>query len=129
MTIISGSLKQPWSNPTPSPKPIPDSPTQRNLSFIAIQEQQRQQQTVPNRGKMSLREIQEQEAANQQESEFLEWWAAEEEKVRLANVIRSDEGVQRGKFKAGTNNRRKRGRVKDPRDPNVLQGGISIPGS
>jgi len=54
-----------------------------NMSFWDIQRQQKLEQHLPaHKVKVSLLEIQEQEAAQQQEEEFLRWWAAEEERVR-----------------------------------------------
>jgi len=42
--------------------------------------------------KRSLRDIQEEERARQQEADFLRWWAAEEERVRLEMSGRVAEG-------------------------------------
>ncbi|THH07852.1 hypothetical protein EW145_g3098 [Phellinidium pouzarii] len=57
-------------------------------SFLAIQQQQRDQGTVPTKAK-SLREIQDEEQARQEaekarleEAEFMKWWAAEEDRIR-----------------------------------------------
>lgn len=55
--------------------------------------------------KQSLRDIQEEEQARQQEADFLKWWAAEEERVRL-------EMLEQG---------RERERVADPRAGASLQ--------
>ena len=52
-------------------------------SFAAIQQQQRDQGATPNKSKKSLLEIQEEEQARQAEVDFLKWWAAEEERIRL----------------------------------------------
>lgn len=53
------------------------------MSFAAIQLAQLEQETVPAKDKRSLKEIQEEEQARQAEADFLKWWAAEEERVKL----------------------------------------------
>lgn len=53
------------------------------MSFVAIQQLQLEQGLPAGKDKRSLREIQEEEQAQQQEAGFLKWWAAEEERVRL----------------------------------------------
>lgn len=53
------------------------------MSFVAIQELQREQEnTTPKKDRRSLKEIQEEEQARQVEDDFLRWWAAEEERMR-----------------------------------------------
>ncbi|KDQ61981.1 hypothetical protein JAAARDRAFT_528626 [Jaapia argillacea MUCL 33604] len=53
-------------------------------SFVAIQQMQLDQVAGSSKGKhQSLREIQEEENARRAEEDFLKWWAAEEERVRL----------------------------------------------
>lgn len=70
----------------PSPQPSTPPTTQADgMSFVAIQELQREQETPQVKDKRSLKEIQEEEQAQQQEEEFLRWWAAEEERVRQEN--------------------------------------------
>lgn len=44
--------------------------------------------------KRSLRDIQEEERARQQEADFLKWWAAEEERVRLVMLEQEQEQEQ-----------------------------------
>ena len=53
------------------------------MSFVAIQLAQLEQETVPVKDKRSLKEIQEEEQARQVEEDFLKWWTAEEERVKL----------------------------------------------
>lgn len=53
------------------------------MSFMAIQQLQLDQGFAPMNDKRSLRKIQEEEQARQAEDDFLKWWAAEEERVRL----------------------------------------------
>ncbi|KAF9224282.1 hypothetical protein BS17DRAFT_780823 [Gyrodon lividus] len=55
-------------------------------SFAEIQRMQQMQGTSMPNDKRSLREIQEEEQARQQEAEFLKWWAAEEERVQLETL-------------------------------------------
>ena len=52
------------------------------MSFAAIQQAQ-QEQGAPVRDKRSLKEIQEEERDLQAEADFLVWWTAEEERLRL----------------------------------------------
>ncbi|KAJ7461488.1 hypothetical protein FB451DRAFT_1404722 [Mycena latifolia] len=74
-----------WTQPPPAPVVAPASPTPvSGVSFVAIQQLQLEQgQGTSSRDKRSLREIQEEEKARQAEADFLKWWAAEEERVRL----------------------------------------------
>lgn len=53
------------------------------MSFAAIQKLQLEQAIPQAKDKRSLRDIQVEEEARQQEDDFLRWWAAEEERVRL----------------------------------------------
>ena len=53
------------------------------MSFVAIQELQREQGGKGKEKKRSLKEIQEEEQARRVEAEFLAWWAAEEERLRV----------------------------------------------
>lgn len=60
---------------------VTDSPAPAQMSFAAIQQQQRE--LVPQtKSKRSLREIQEEERAKQEEEEFLKWWTAEEQRLK-----------------------------------------------
>lgn len=56
------------------------SPT-TGMSFLAIQHSQ-QARVAPPKDKRSLREIQEEEHALQEEADFLIWWTAEEERLQ-----------------------------------------------
>ncbi|KAJ7286245.1 hypothetical protein C8J57DRAFT_1446850 [Mycena rebaudengoi] len=71
-----------WTQPPPAPITAPSSPVS-GVSLVAIQQLQREQGTSTVRDKRSLREIQEEEKARQAEEDFLKWWTAEEERVRL----------------------------------------------
>lgn len=62
--------------------PVATTSTPTNgISFLAIQLSQ-QEQLAPVKDKRSLREIQDEERALQEEADFLKWWAAEEERVQ-----------------------------------------------
>ncbi|GJE93782.1 hypothetical protein PsYK624_099430 [Phanerochaete sordida] len=65
---------QPSVQPSPAPAAAP--------SFVAIQELQREQGGRGKARTRSLKEIQAEEAARRVEEEFLEWWAAEEVRLR-----------------------------------------------
>ena len=59
------------------------------MSFVAIQELQRELEANPGGSKdkkRSLKEIQEEEQARQVEADFLRWWAEEEERLRLEQI-------------------------------------------
>ncbi|KAJ7085719.1 hypothetical protein B0H15DRAFT_846085 [Mycena belliarum] len=79
------SISKAWTQPPPAPAAAaPSSPTPvSGVSFVAIQQLQLEQGTSSGRDKQSLREIQEEEKARQDEADFLKWWAAEEERVKL----------------------------------------------
>jgi hypothetical protein len=57
------------------------------MSFVAIQQLQLEQIAGHTKDKRSLLEIQEEEKALQQEADFLAWWTAEENRVRLEAEI------------------------------------------
>lgn len=67
-----------WTRPPIEPVASPSS----GMSFAAIQQAQ-QDQGTPVRDKRSLKEIQEEERDLQAEADFMVWWTAEEERVRL----------------------------------------------
>ena len=85
----------------------------------------------------SLREIQEQEAADRQEEEFLRWWAAEEERIQRNSTSEQRQDLQesnrRGKSMGGRSNARGRenARKAKSRDnkPGLLPGSVSVHGS
>ncbi|KAJ7709467.1 hypothetical protein B0H17DRAFT_1028081 [Mycena rosella] len=72
-----------WTQPPPAPVAAPSSAAVSGMSLVAIQQLQLEQGTSSGRDKRSLREIQEEEKARQAEADFLKWWAAEEERVKL----------------------------------------------
>ena len=57
------------------------------MSFAEIQAMQRVQETASTRDRRSLRQIQEEERARTEEEQFLRWWAEEEERVRLEQLV------------------------------------------
>jgi hypothetical protein len=67
------------------------------LSFAAIQQLQLDQGFVPVLDKRSLLEIQEEEQARQAEDDFLKWWAAEEERVKLESQTGHEQGLRKAK--------------------------------
>lgn len=70
---------QPSVQPSASLAAAPAS----GMSFVAIQELQREQGGRGKEKMRSLKEIQEEEQARRVEAEFLAWWAAEEERLRV----------------------------------------------
>ena len=69
------------------PPALESSPPETLVSFVAIQQLQLDQGTHSGKHKRSLREIQEEEYARQAEENFLKWWTAEEERVKMQNSI------------------------------------------
>ncbi|KAF8589240.1 hypothetical protein K439DRAFT_1527185 [Ramaria rubella] len=66
-----------------TPVPVHDPVPVTGLSFAAIQQLQRDQnETLEPKGKRSLRDIQAEERAKQEEEDFLRWWTAEEQRVK-----------------------------------------------
>jgi len=57
------------------------------MSFAEIQAMQRVQETASTRDRRSLRQIQEEERARTEEEQFLRWWAEEEERVRIEQLV------------------------------------------
>jgi len=80
--VSSSSSSKAWTLPPVEPV-VARSPPTTGMSLVAIQQLQLEQGLPSSKDKRSLREIQEEERAQQQEAEFLKWWAAEEERVRL----------------------------------------------
>ncbi len=72
-----------WSLPPVQP-PTKTTPV-TGMSFVAIQDSQKQLAT-PVKDTRSFREIQEEEQSLQVEADFLKWWTAEEERVRLEEL-------------------------------------------
>lgn len=90
LMCISNLYRGPaWTLPPVQPV-VDSSPLGPNqsLSFAAIQQLQLDQGFVPALDKRSLLEIQEEEQARQAEDDFLKWWAAEEERVKLESQAR-----------------------------------------
>lgn len=97
-----------WALPPPQPTSAVQSTT--GMSFLAIQQSELDRLAsdgVAGKDKRSLREIQEEEAALQAEADFLAWWTAEEERIRLETQTAETSGRaggasrRRGKGKAG----------------------------
>ncbi|THH16852.1 hypothetical protein EW146_g3853 [Bondarzewia mesenterica] len=84
-----------WTLPPVQPV-VQSSLSSSTMSFAAIQQLQHEQGIVPIKDKRSLKEIQEEERARQTEEEFLKWWAAEEERVRLESAIASASAQRAG---------------------------------
>jgi len=82
--------------------------------------QELQGTTSTSKDKRSLRDIQEEERARQQEADFLKWWAAEEERVRL-EMLEQEQGLGRVMgARGGTNHQNKnKGGKPRPRKPKV----------
>ncbi|RDB25530.1 BTB/POZ domain-containing protein 1 [Hypsizygus marmoreus] len=99
--VITPTKQAPSSSSTPGPSTIrrtsnsnkawtqsqtlafPSPPT-TGMSFIAIQQLELDQVAGGSgKDKRSLREIQEEEQALQEEADFLTWWTAEEERIKL----------------------------------------------
>ncbi|TFK37476.1 hypothetical protein BDQ12DRAFT_685375 [Crucibulum laeve] len=80
-TVRSVSGGKAWTLPPVQPVAAPSPPTS-GMSFVAIQHSQLEQVVDPAKDKRSLKEIQEEERAQQEEADFLKWWTAEEERVR-----------------------------------------------
>ncbi|PFH48643.1 hypothetical protein AMATHDRAFT_5613 [Amanita thiersii Skay4041] len=100
---VSGKNGKAWVLPPAQPSTIPNPSTTSThagsgISFVAIQQLQLEQASEPQKDKRSLREIQAEEEARQQEEDFLKWWAAEEERVRLESeaVTRALTGSSQG---------------------------------
>lgn len=79
----------------------PSTPPTSGMSFVAIQQLQLEQVIGHSKDKRSLREIQEEEQALQQEADFLAWWTAEEERVRLEAEIAVPQNPQPKPTKKG----------------------------
>ncbi|KAF8546380.1 hypothetical protein OG21DRAFT_1527871 [Imleria badia] len=89
---------------------VPSSTT--TLSFAEIQRlQELQGTTSTSKDKRSLRDIQEEERARQQEADFLKWWAKEEERVRL-EMLEQEQGQERARTGANHPNKNKGGKTR-----------------
>ena len=75
-----------WTPPPVQPVVQSSAAPGPAMSFAAIQLSQAQQDIVPAKDKRSLREIQEEERARQEEEAFLRWWTAEEERLKAEEL-------------------------------------------
>ena len=75
-----------WTPPPVQPVVQSSAAPGPAMSFAAIQLSQAQQDTAPAKDKRSLREIQEEERARQEEEAFLRWWTAEEERLKAEEL-------------------------------------------
>ncbi|PSR72203.1 hypothetical protein PHLCEN_2v11910 [Hermanssonia centrifuga] len=71
-----------WTLPPVQPV-VQSSKSTSGISLVAIQQMQLEQDAPMKKDKRSLKEIQEEEQARQVEEDFLIWWAAEEERLKL----------------------------------------------
>ncbi|KAJ4479374.1 hypothetical protein J3R30DRAFT_3702623 [Lentinula aciculospora] len=101
---------------TPVHESLPPTITNTNrkgVSFVAIQQYQLEQGTSNLKDKRSLLEIQQEEQAKQEEEDFLKWWNAEEERVRLETEAMermqssNDKGRQGGKSQNQKNHQKR----------------------
>jgi inhibitor of Bruton tyrosine kinase len=71
----------------PSVEPVYQPSSSAPISFAEIQQLQSQpgNTTIKSKERQSLRDIQAEEAELQAETEFMMWWTAEEERIRLEN--------------------------------------------
>lgn len=71
----------------PSVEPVFQPSSSSPISFAEIQQLQSQPSNTTTKAKerQSLRDIQAEEAELQAEAEFMKWWTAEEERIRLEN--------------------------------------------
>ncbi|KAF8549155.1 hypothetical protein OG21DRAFT_1606575 [Imleria badia] len=123
-TSTGGSSRKPslggaWTLPPVQPIAAPTVPSSTTtLSFAEIQRlQELQGTTSTSKDKRSLRDIQEEERARQQEADFLKWWAKEEERVRL-EILEQEQGQERARTGANHPNKNKGGKMR-PRKPKV----------
>ncbi|KAG5636401.1 hypothetical protein H0H81_008175 [Sphagnurus paluster] len=104
-----------WTQP-PASAPTPAGPAGgTRMSFTAIQELERAQEELlgeAGRERRTLREIQEEEQGLRAEAEFLAWWNAEEERVRLEAIVAEAER-EKGERKASGRQKRGGGRKAD----------------
>ncbi|KAJ3862317.1 hypothetical protein EV359DRAFT_45418 [Lentinula novae-zelandiae] len=120
---VSYSTPKAWVS-TPVHEPLPPTITNSNLkgvSFVAIQQLQLEQGTSNINDKRSLLEIQQEEQAKREEEDFLKWWNAEEERVRLETeaierLQSGEKGRQGSKHQKNQQKRSKKGKT-----PNVVR--------
>ncbi|KAJ3760008.1 hypothetical protein EV360DRAFT_40745 [Lentinula raphanica] len=106
----------------PEPSSTLTNANGKGMSFVAIQQAQLEQGTSNAKDKRSLLEIQQEEQAKREEEDFLKWWNAEEERVRLETeamerlASAGDKGRQGGKTRAQKNTSKKSKKGKEPND-------------
>ena len=106
-------LGRAWTLPPVQPIAEPTVPSSTTaVSFADIQRMQALQGTTTPKDKRSLRDIQEEERAQQQEADFLKWWAAEEERVRLETVAQEQERVVGARTGTHQQNKERGGKAK-----------------
>jgi len=99
------------------------------VSLVAIQQQQQDQISAKN-AKHSLIDIQREEEARHTEEEFMRWWNAEEERLRLeqatleAAIASSTEKHAKGR--KATNRRKAGPKMVEETGPNTSAGGDHI---
>ncbi|KAH9921080.1 hypothetical protein B0H21DRAFT_767048 [Amylocystis lapponica] len=71
-----------WTLPPVQPV-VQSSSSSTAMSFVAIQQLQQEQDVGATKDKRSLREIQREERERQVEEDFLRWWAAEEDRLKV----------------------------------------------
>ncbi|KAH8091681.1 hypothetical protein BXZ70DRAFT_952850 [Cristinia sonorae] len=113
--VSSGVSGSAWTLPPVQPivqsSPFEDTP----MSFAAIQELQREQDKTPVKDKRSLKEIQEEEQARQVEEDFLKWWAAEEERMRVEQAGVSSSAGPPADRRAKGDKAKGKGKTQQPR--------------
>ena len=106
-------LGRAWTLPPVQPIAEPTVPSSTTaVSFADIQRMQALQGTTTPKDKRSLRDIQEEERAQQEEADFLKWWAAEEERVRLEMVAQEQERVVGARTGTHRQNKERGGKAK-----------------
>ena len=95
----------------PSAEPVSRPSSSAPMSFAEIQQLQSQPSSAGANSKerQSLRDIQAEEAELQAEAEFMKWWTAEEERIRLENeaiaasLLQSQKQPQRSRISSRRN--------------------------
>jgi hypothetical protein len=75
-----------WLLPPPAERVSQPSPSVP-ISFAEIQQLQSRPHMAAKEERRSLRDIQAEETELQAEAEFMKWWTAEEERIRLENEV------------------------------------------
>jgi inhibitor of Bruton tyrosine kinase len=92
-----------WQVPPKSQPTISQPSTQPGMSFLAIQQLQQEQAAPAPKEKHSLLEIKTEERDWQGEEDFLKWWTAEEDRLKLTAdpFDTTGESERRGKSNRG----------------------------